>query len=332
LFGELPKLFDRAFVISYLLPSTLWMGATLTLLDLLGLMARIRALVQETTLSGAQAITIGVAAAAVLLLALNRPLIRMLEGYGGPWNPVSWLLPLELRRFDRAQAELDASGTEYAAQGRRSAPPAVQERMRRAMEIAATRFPTRRDLVLPTAFGNSIRAFEDYPAAVYGLGSIRGWPRLLAVVPADFRNMVEDAKSQMALWLNLWFASLVLLAEYIAFCHWRFGGWHASAWRAPWMPIALIAAAAAFSALARGSALQWGETVKAAFDAFIPDLAAKLGFAPPATRQQEKAMWQDFTRAMAFREGRYMDALAETMKSTRRDPAKEPARYRKGSG
>jgi hypothetical protein len=65
-------------------------------------------------------------------------------------------------------------------------------------------------LTLPTRFGNAIRSFEVYSRIIYGLEAIDGWPRLLAVIPADYRQAIDDAKAQVDFWVNIWMGSLLI--------------------------------------------------------------------------------------------------------------------------
>src|SRR5712692_4078105 len=79
--------------------------------------------------------------------------------------------------------------------------------------MLAERFPPEEDQLLPTAFGNTIKAFETYPDVMYGFDAIEGWTRLLAVIPKDYRELIETTKAETDFWVNLWFISLLILCE-----------------------------------------------------------------------------------------------------------------------
>ena len=63
-------------------------------------------------------------------------------------------------------------------------------------------------MLLPTSFGNIIRVIEIYPRVMYGFESIEGWARLLAVIPTDYRNLINAAKSDIDFWINIFFLAL----------------------------------------------------------------------------------------------------------------------------
>src|SRR4029079_17509458 len=92
-------------------------------------------------------------------------------------------------------------------------------------------FPDDEASVLPTKFGNTIRAFEVYSRVVYGIESIYGWSRLLGVGPADYPEMMDNEKAQVDFWVNVWFESCLIVLVYgaLAAVH--------SALPAPWIPL-----------------------------------------------------------------------------------------------
>ena len=83
------------------------------------------------------------------------------------------------------------------------------------MHQETIQFPDEEAWLLPTSFGNTIRAFEVYPRVMYGLDAIPGWLRILAVIPKDYRESVDNAKAQVDFWLNLWFLSILMIFEYV---------------------------------------------------------------------------------------------------------------------
>ena len=162
------------------------------------------------------------------------------------------------------------------------------------MQKAAVRFPDDERWLLPTSFGNTVRAFEVYSRIMYGMDAIVGWNRLLAVVPVDYRSLIDDAKTYVDFWANVWFFGIVVFMEYVALA------WHTHQRPLLWIPfIALLASTVAFFR-AQTSAIEWGDFVKSAFDTYLVDLRKKLAFPLPKNRDEEKDMWLAFSRSVLY--------------------------------
>jgi len=289
-FGELPKLLGRDFAIGFFLPFAVLLAVTVGLLDAFDVTPALLDRLDEnlligTTVAGAAAWLGGVA-----LLGINRAVYRFFEGYGA-LNPLRLLAWLERRRFTKLKARI----AQARADGRGSPPRPSRTGLGRLMRAEVREFPEEEHL-LPTRFGNALRAFEVYPRIMYGLDSIPGWLRLLAVIPKEFLGMVDEAKAQADFWLNLWLVGLVVTAE------WGVLAAVEHAW-APtwWVPVAALAAAWFSSRRALAAVQDWGEMVKAAFDVFLPDLYKKLGAMPVESRQEEQKIWMAFSQAVLYR-------------------------------
>lgn len=149
-FKDFSSLFSRRFLIGF-------MAAPLAGLFLLSqLMSESWRPVGYRAASGSnQVIIVGAAAlfVALLLSGLQCPLTRLLEGYPlerAQQAPIlrrvyTWRLRHWQEVFDRLTAALEG--------------PAGPERTRAAVRLHAS-FPARRERLLPTEFGNVLRAFE----------------------------------------------------------------------------------------------------------------------------------------------------------------------------
>jgi hypothetical protein len=304
MWGELPKLFGKSFAIGFFLPSAV------LLLAFQRLFAAFKYDLLPTAIKVNDPLGVAVSIfvlwmGGVTLMALNRPIIRFFEGYGD-LNPLRVLKRGKERAFDR----LAAANTELVNQiiaadvARVQVPPDRDVLYGKLLLRAATKFPERRDLVLPTRFGNAIRSFEAYSRVVYGLESIVGWPRLIAVIPADFRQTIEDAKAQLDFWVNLWFGSPLIVTIYIVLHLWS------GLSPEPWIPV--LALAMAFVAW-RGALVasgEWGMLVMSSFDLFRGDLSKKLGLKMPQNLQEEREMWTLMSETMAFRDKRSAELLS----------------------
>ena len=169
MFGELPKIFERNFVVGYVLPSALYLLLSLGFTHDADLWKFL------TTSDGASFAVVAFAMG-VVLLAANRSITRILEGYGR-LNPAKLMTWIQRWRFRRLCKQLEATKNEFLSYRDRSLQ--VPEKVRRRGGELETRlvehYPNEERLVLPTAFGNCVRAFECYPLVMYKLRIIEGW-------------------------------------------------------------------------------------------------------------------------------------------------------------
>jgi hypothetical protein len=236
----------------------------------------------------------------VILVAINRELIRFMEGYG-TLNPFRMFQCLERRKFDSISARVN-SLKEKAAElnkNNQTLPEHLRKERRDKSLLLVERFP-KTEFLLPTPFGNIMRSFETYPMTMYGVDAIVAWEKLLAVIPKDYRDYMDDAQSYVNFWLNLWYLLVVLFFEYLALTwHYKFTliDW-------PWQFLIVFI----FFCLviwfvysrASASAQRYGEFVKSAFDLYLPDLQKILGFIVPSSEEEARQQWQSFNQAILY--------------------------------
>jgi hypothetical protein len=297
LIGPLTGLIGRDFVIGYFLPVAAFIAASLGLAVAFGLELGGGSLDETETLVITTLLALASVLGGVLLMALNREVIRLMEGY-----PYQFLNGWQLQRYRRLADLADKIRTERKNLEKHSKelPPERRADLEKAVDKLATYFPDEERWVLPTGLGNAIRAFEAYPRVMYGLDAIEGWGRLLGVVPTDYREQINSAKTQMDFWVNLWLLAFLFLLEYAAFAI------HGDSLRAPWAPLAAVVVAFFAASRAKNAAVQWGDFIKASFDLFLPDLWTKLSFAPAEDSDKERATWKNFGWAVHYRDPRFL--------------------------
>jgi hypothetical protein len=289
----LAKLFDKAFVLGYALPALIFLSIAVALFGC-------PATLCDTTQPNANPFAdltyaaIGVYLLGVVLLVINYGLYRLFEGYLPPMAWLGFAKRFHQRRLEQRTAEIDELGND----------PRVAALTWQLRET----YPESADEVLPTAFGNAIRAFELYPAAMYGADSISVWPRLLAVVSKDFQTLINDAKALVDLCVNLCalslayvvFAAGAALLE-VAGVVLPFGAPHIGG---SWTVVALVALAAAAASyrFALACVSDWGDTVKSAFDCYLPTLAHQLEYAMPAEPAGRRKIWEALSRQFLYNE------------------------------
>ncbi|MDP1624171.1 MAG: hypothetical protein Q8L64_00225 [bacterium] len=294
MFSELPKLLDKNFALGYFLPGTIYLISTVYLLDKFNLLPNLINQLQQDLLIGTTTIGLISWLIGVFLLGANRSIFRLLEGYG-EYNPARLLLGFEKWKFNRINEELSLLDNEYIKfqENGKAFPPELRVKRNRLMQKLVERYPDAPEWILPTSFGNTIRAFEVYPRVVYGIEAIQGWNRLLGVIPKDFRELIDNAKSQVDFWVNLGFLSFIFLVQYLGLC--IFSG---SLESIGLSILALILAILA-STRAESSAVQWGELVKSSFDVFLPKLKKELEL--NTLPENERKMWTQFSQVIIYR-------------------------------
>src|SRR5262249_42264963 len=143
----------------------------------------------------------------------------------------------------------------------------------RQSEAAVRLFPDEEALILPTSFGNAMRAFEAYPRIMYGADSIPTWFRLGAVVSPEFSVALGTSKAIVDNCVNVFFLALLLAVVAAAqfACelflvrpfHWK-QFIHVARWDVLALLAALALSAVAYRA-AKCAAIDFGNYVKAAF-------------------------------------------------------------------
>lgn len=297
MFGKLPELFNRDFVVGYFLPTITFIVCSLLLLGKFGLLPNSLvpdAANQIDVLIGTTIIGLISWLLSVLLLATNRDIIRLMGGYGR-FNPTCLLSVIEKRRYLALLQEKEDIDKKYntAVSQNQDFPAELRRERNRLSQKIAERFPDDETWLLPTSFGNTIRAFEVYSRKMYGLGSIQGWSRLLSVLPEEFRNAVDASKAIVDFWVNLCFLCLVIIIEYLILIL------RSHQMILIWFPLVALAIAVISYYRAKSAAISWGGLIKSAFDVYLPDLWKKLGFSPKSS-EDEIALWHKFSQAIIY--------------------------------
>ena len=310
MFGELPKLFERNFAMAFFLPFVVFLGMIAEITSRFGQGKSLLAAMQSDLIIGTTLLGVVSWLGGIFLLVSNRGLYRFLEGYGD-WNPLKLIGRLQKRKYNKLAEEIEKLDDQFREQ-KEAFPREQRNKRSRLMRELAERFPDREDLLLPTGFGNILRSFETYPRVMYGIESIDGWSRILAVIPKDYRELMDNAKTQVDFWVNVGFLNIVLLLEYIGFAIYTHSmpDW--------WIAAIILVIALASPHFAEESAIGWGDYIKASFDVFVPKLRESLGFIPPADRDAEERQWTAFSQAIIYR-------LPERMPELKSETEKKPA-------
>jgi len=312
-FSSLPKLADKAFIVGYLAPVLLALLAALIVFPEFSWTSNL--LKTLTNADDLGKVTLAAASsvfAALLLMLANRPIYRALEGYIGPLS-----LPFFEKRAQHAWATREEERRRLLRKAQ--AAPVGRERddakiaYRKYLRAFRRRYPRSLRNVLPTKFGNANRAFEAYSASVYGVEAILIWPRLTAILPKAQEDLLSDARAQVNFFCNI--CALSALIFKLRFLIWAFEGlswvWrHGVNFSAPpdvmaiggdavlWTLIGFIAWGSYEMAVEQAIAM--GDQVRVAFDIFLHQLPAKLGYVYPCDEVGRGKFWAALEEAYDF--------------------------------
>ncbi len=326
--SSLSDLADRNFILGFLLPVIVAGLAALALFQDISLVAGIWTAVKNADEFAKLTVLILVFwTLAVLLLAFNTSLYRLLEGYIGPFAWISWFKTRQWKAFDKEQTAYATRRAEivedekqqsekkgpYAGIDAAAAQKLIElrekKRDKHVKDTATLRktFPRERDQVLPTRLGNVIRAFEVYSYYVYGLDSIPGWLRLQGVIPDSYSKLIENARAEVDFFVNCCALFALIAAASLAFALWQAFPVLQDG-TAPdisvWQHLSACALAAVASYISYDMAVlrapEWGDLVRSAFDLYLPDLVKQLGYTLPDAAADRRGFWGALASVFVF--------------------------------
>jgi hypothetical protein len=311
--STLPKLADKSFILGFFLPSLLFITALLALfVDIPWVKKSLDAATDTGSLEKLVVFIIAIWTLAVLMLLVNRVQYQILEGIR--W-PISKLRGLKITQEQALEALRRRRDTLRQRQKIiKPFPRSEYQELQRILRDLSWNFPRDATLLLPTRFGNAIRAFEHYTNDVYGADSVTIWPHLNSVVPKQFRDALGDARSQVDCLVNICFFSAIVALTALARLLWNVG---AAIHVTPftfyidrvfvsfnlYVVIGGIAASF-FSILAYRLSIErihsWGRLVRAAFDCYLPALAKRLGYELPKTADGQRKFWTEVSQRVVY--------------------------------
>lgn len=72
-------------------------------------------------------------------------------------------------------------------------------------------YPSNPDEILPTQFGNILKASEQYPGTRYGFDGVEFWPRLIHVIPKEYQQTIDNSRNELSFLVNMSMLSIVFV-------------------------------------------------------------------------------------------------------------------------
>ena len=159
--------------------------------------------------------------------------------------------------------------------------------------------------VLPTRFGNTLKAAENYPGERYGFDGVQMWPRLVHVIPQDYKESIDSVRNELSFLANMsilsvFFAFLCLAAFFYTMFTIEGAGSSPSVYfdflekGAPYLLLtgAALLVARFFYNASIFSVGSFGLMIRSSFDLFRLDLLKQLGLKRPLDSIDEFEKWE----------------------------------------
>lgn len=167
-------------------------------------------------------------------------------------------------------------------------------------------FPPSIDLILPTRFGNILRAAELYPGTRYSIDAVPLWGRLAHVIPKEGMEKLDEANNQCLFLLN----AAVLASVFSVLCLLTIACQGFMLWLKTsifhqvdvgiYIVLAILALAIAwfFYEASLLNVSQYGSMIRTAYDLYRFKLLEALRLELPASLRAERILWRDVSNFM----------------------------------
>jgi len=240
------------------------------------------------------------------LTALNTFLLKLFEGYV-LLHRFPFMRNIQARKANKLieQREALRSNIELLRKKRKRSSEeelSLEHLMTTYDAIVATYdhlYPPPHAGIMPTKFGNILKASEAYTGTRYGIDAVEFWPRLLHVIPSSYRQAIDEVRNELSFLVNMSALSVVFYSLCIL----------AILTNAPSFPdwgrvlensIRYITAAGLalfcnwfFNRAAIFSVADFGMMIRSAYDLFRLDLLKQFRLKHPKNSVEEFQIWKN---------------------------------------
>lgn len=150
------------------------------------------------------------------LTALNTYILKIFEGYVF-FHHFRIMRNTQAKRANRLIEQREALKNEIELLKRKRKRSAEEELALDSLKIAydtivATYdqlYPPPHAGIMPTKFGNILKASEAYAGTRYGIDAVEFWPRLLHVIPPSYKQIIDEARNELSFLVNMSALSVV---------------------------------------------------------------------------------------------------------------------------
>jgi hypothetical protein len=236
-----------------------------------------------------------------VLTSLNTFTIKVFEGYILIWR-IPIFRKVELRRYYSFRRKINHIEKKIKRiEKKRKFKKTLKnllEQEKMVMTEFQLEFPSRSNEVLPTRFGNILKAAESYPMARYQIDAVPMWPRLIHVIPPSYDERIDQSHLQLSFLVNC--AALSITVTIICLCTAIYeyalslsnGNW--------FLEVSLVAllTAIVFNRASILSVSEFGHMIRSAYDLFRFDLLKQLHIPLPEDSESEYDLWTKITHTL----------------------------------
>jgi hypothetical protein len=273
---------DRRFVITFLFPSLLFWSGLLGVVALNNNPTALWATWDQQTGTN-QIIQIVAALAWVTFFAyfVANQLTWLTQQFEGYWDWLPFHLGERLRQW--RQGYHSKVLTALNVQNDNSADELIYYRYPLPDEI---------EHVLPTQLGNILKNAELYSYQRYQVDAVLMWPRLYAILPKEYANLLGDAKASLD--------SMLVISTLSGVFAVITGGYLLISGSVWWLFLicflgGLILGRLAYQSAVR-AAIPYAQLIKSAFDLYRGDLLEKMGYERPKSLDDEIKFWDNLCK------------------------------------
>ena len=237
---------------------------------------------------------------------MNTFILKLYEGYVF-FHRFRFLQNNHTRRADKLVKQREALRNEIELLRRKRKRSAEEELSLENLKVTYDRiaatydqlYPPRSAGIMPTKFGNILKASEAYSGTRYGIDAVEFWPRLLHVIPPSYRQTIEDSRNELSFLVNMstlsvifyYLCVLAILTNAPLFPDWarvlensfRYIAAGGFAWCCNWF----------FHRAAILSVSDFGRMIRSAYDLFRLDLLEQFHLKPPKDSVEEFQVWRN---------------------------------------
>jgi hypothetical protein len=159
-------------------------------------------------------------------------------------------------------------------------------------------FPSNPAEILPTRFGNILKAAEYYSTDRYGIDAVPLWPRLVYVIDKNYLDFIDQSNNQLSFLVNCMFLSISFSCISLPASIFLILTRQSNSWFYILLSILGIFTAYIFHRASLFSVGQYGDMIRSAYDLFRFDLLKILRHPLPTNSTLEKVKWQSISEYM----------------------------------
>lgn len=176
-------------------------------------------------------------------------------------------------------------------------------------------YPPQPQYIMPTRFGNILRAAEHYPEERYKMNAVTAWPRLIYAIDPDYYNQIDQSNNGLAFVVNSMVLSallalMCLIASIHQFMVWGLTKSYEISLNSPqvlvefgWLYLGgvvfFMGVAYFFYNASLPAAKQYGNMIRSAYDLFRFDLRKQLRLPLPADSDEDRQSWERWSEFVA---------------------------------